>query len=142
MQNHGYEESRREQSRLHEELAQREEALGETHITSIHEVNELKGAQEIRIDEFSRCELRESQVTIQELTSQILELQERVNFMNDSGELQDVESILLWEIIPRSQSKSLRPGTCSVHRETFLAVHAHQSIHHRHLIKECFTLRI
>ena len=81
---HGYEGSRREQPRLHEELAQRERALRETHIRSIHEVEELKRAQEVRIDEFSRDELRESQATFQELTSQIQELQERVNFANDS----------------------------------------------------------
>ena len=43
--NHGCEESRREQSRLHEELAQREKALRETHIGSIHEVEELKRSQ-------------------------------------------------------------------------------------------------
>ena len=29
-----------------------------------------------------------------------------------------------------------------VHRETFLTVHLHQSIRHRHLVKECFTLGI
>ena len=41
---------------------------------SIHEVEELKRAQEMRIDEFSRQELRDSQATIHELTSQIQEL--------------------------------------------------------------------
>ena len=74
-------------------LAQREKALREPHTSSIHEVEELKRAQEIRIYEFSRHELRESQATFQELTSQIQELQERVNFMNDSREIQHVESI-------------------------------------------------
>ena len=59
--NYGDEESRREQARLHEELTQREKTLRETHIRSIHEVEELKRAQEMRIDEFSRNELRESQ---------------------------------------------------------------------------------
>ena len=58
--NLGYETSRREQARLHEELAQRERALRETHVRSIHEMEELKRAQEMRIDEFSRQELRES----------------------------------------------------------------------------------
>ena len=46
----------------------------------------------MRIDEFSRNELRESQATIQELTSQIQELQQRVNYMNDSEECQNMES--------------------------------------------------
>ena len=40
--NLGYETSRREQARLHEELAQRERALRETHVGSTHEVEELK----------------------------------------------------------------------------------------------------
>ena len=75
--NHGYEESRREQATRHEELAQREKALRETHIRSIDEVEELKRAQEMRIDEFSKNEKRESHAAIQELTSQIQELQAR-----------------------------------------------------------------
>ena len=75
--NCGYEESRREQARLHEELGQREKALRDTRIRNIHEVEELKRAQEMRIDEFSRYELRESHATRQELTSQVQELQEK-----------------------------------------------------------------
>ena len=55
--NQGYEESRKEQARLHEELARRERVL--------REVGEMKRAQEMRIDEFSRNELRESHATIQ-----------------------------------------------------------------------------
>ena len=44
--NCGYEESRREQARLPEELAQREKALRNTRIRNIHEVEELQSAQE------------------------------------------------------------------------------------------------
>ena len=77
-------------ARLHEELAQREKALRDTRIRNIHDVEEVKRAQEMRIDEFSRNELRESHATIQEPTSQIQEqkqeLQERMNYMNDSRE--------------------------------------------------------
>ena len=77
--NCGYEESRREQARLHEELAHCEKALRDTRIRNIHEVEELKRAQEMRIDEFSRCELRESHAIMTKLTLQIQELQERMN---------------------------------------------------------------
>ena len=91
--NCGYEESRREQARLHEELAQREKAHRDTRIRNICEVEGLKRTQEMRIDEVSRHELRESHATIQELTSQMQELQERMNYMNDSKEFQDEESI-------------------------------------------------
>ena len=62
----GYEESRREQVRLQEELVMREEPLRDTRTRGIHEMEELRRAQELR-------------VTIQQLTSQIQELQERVN---------------------------------------------------------------
>ena len=67
--NYGYEESRREQASLHEDLDQREKALRDTRIRDIHEVEELKRAQEMRVDEFSRNELGESHATIQEVTS-------------------------------------------------------------------------
>ena len=47
----------------------------------------------MRNDEFSRQEVRGSQATFHELTSQIQELEERVNLMNHSGECQDVEAV-------------------------------------------------
>ena len=46
----------------------------------------------MQIDEFSRNEWRESHASIQELTSQLQELQERMNQMSDSTEFQDVGS--------------------------------------------------
>ena len=53
----------------------------------------LKKAQGIRVDEFSRQRLIESQDTINELTGRIRELQDKVNSMNDSRVFQDVEKI-------------------------------------------------
>ena len=106
--NQGYDESREEQARLHEESAQRERLLRETQIRSIPEVGELKRAQEMRIDEFSRNELRESHATIRELTSQIQELQARMIYIHkyiyiyiffDSREFQDIESICLMTMV-------------------------------------------
>ena len=47
----------------------------------------------MRIDQFSRQDLREIQATVQELTSQIQELQARVNLISDSREFQDLESM-------------------------------------------------
>ena len=110
--NHGYEESRREQARLHEELAQREKALRETHIGSIHEVEEMNRAQEVRIDEFSRNELLECQATIQTLSSQMQELQENglyERFYRISRNKFDSQSTgscskSLWDAEPRPKS--------------------------------------
>ena len=70
----------------------KEEALRDTQIGSIHEMGELKTAQELRVDELSAQTLRESHETTQKPTSQIQELQEKVNCVNDSGEFQGVES--------------------------------------------------
>ena len=50
---HGYVECRREQVRLQEELVMKEKALRETHIQSMHEMGEMKTAQELRVDELS-----------------------------------------------------------------------------------------
>ena len=46
----------------------------------MHELGEMKRAQERRVE------------TIQRLTSQLQEVQEQMNSMNDSGEFQEVES--------------------------------------------------
>ena len=62
---------------FHGELALREKALRDTRIRNIHEKEELKRAQEMRVDEFSLHKLRESHATIQELTSQKQELQRK-----------------------------------------------------------------
>ena len=59
-------------------------------IQSMHEMGEMKRAQELRVDEFSVQKLRESQETIQRLISQML--QEQVNSLNDLGEFQEVDS--------------------------------------------------
>ena len=61
-------ESRREQVRLQEESVMKEKTLRDTQIRSIHEMGELKRAQELRVDEFSVQQLRESHDMIQKLT--------------------------------------------------------------------------
>ena len=78
--NCGYEQSGREQARLHEELAQRKKALRDTRIRNIHEMEELRRVQEMRVDEFSVQKLRQSHAAIQELITQVQELQERIIF--------------------------------------------------------------
>ena len=70
---HGYVESRREQVRQQEELVMKDTALRDTQMSSVHEMGELKGAQELRVDEFSVQKLRESHETTQKLTSQLKE---------------------------------------------------------------------
>ena len=49
----GYEQSRREQALLHEELADRERALLDSRVRSIQKLEELNRDQEFRLEEFS-----------------------------------------------------------------------------------------
>ena len=64
----------------------KENVLRDTQIRSMHEMGEIKGAQEQRIDEVSVQKSRENHETIQQLTSQLQELQEQMNSMSDSGD--------------------------------------------------------
>ena len=88
----GYEESKRA-GPTSRRIGSARKSLRDTRIRSIHEVEELNRAQEMRIDEFSRHELRESHAAMQELTSQIQDLQERMIISRFLGDFQDVESI-------------------------------------------------
>ena len=83
---HGYIESRREQVRLQEEFSMKEKVLRDAQIRSMHEMGE------IRVDEISVQKLRENHETIQKVSCQLQEMQEQMNSMTDSRELQDVES--------------------------------------------------
>ena len=58
----------------------------------MHEMGEIKRAQELRADEISVQRLREHHEKIQQLTSQLQKMQEQMNSMNDSWDFQDVES--------------------------------------------------
>ena len=78
------EQSRRDQLLLQEQLSEQNRDLREAHIISLHEMEELKRFQELRIDEFSRRRLIENQDTINELTARTQELQNEVNCMNDA----------------------------------------------------------
>ena len=70
----------------------KEKVLRETQIRSVHEMGEMKRAQELRVNEVSVQKIRENHETIQELTSQLQEMQEQMNSMTDSGDFQEVES--------------------------------------------------
>ena len=89
---YGFVESRREQFRLQEELSMKEKVLRNTQIRNMHEMGEINRAQEQRVEEVSVQKFRENHETIQQLTSQLQQLQEQVNSINSSGEFQDIES--------------------------------------------------
>ena len=70
----------------------KEQVLRNTPIRNVHEMGAIKRAQEQRIDEVSVQKLRENQGTIQQLTSQLQQMQEQMNSTNCSGEFKDIES--------------------------------------------------
>ena len=81
---HGYIESRREQVRLQGGLSMKDKVLRDIQIRSMHEMGEMKRAQELRIDQISVQKLKENHEAIQKLTSQLQEMQEQMNSMSDS----------------------------------------------------------
>ena len=89
----GDERLRRDQQLLHEQLSEQNRDLREAHMKSLHEMEELKRVQESRIDEFLRRRLIENQVTVNDLTARIQELQNEVNRMNGSRDFKDAESV-------------------------------------------------
>ena len=96
------EQLRRDQLLLQEQLPEQNRDLREAHIKRLHELEELKRVQELRIDEFSGRRLIENQDTINELTARIQELQNEVKCMNDSRDFKDAESVRSG-LFPRSQ---------------------------------------
>ena len=71
-------ESRREQTRLQEELLRKEKALRDTQ-------------QVQQVDGFSMQKLGENHEIIQKLTSQLQQMREQMHSMNGSGDFQDIE---------------------------------------------------
>ena len=101
---YGFVESRREQVRLHEEFSMKEKVLRNTEVRNMHEMREIKRAQEYRVDEVSVRNLRENHETIQQLTSQVQQMQEQTNSMRDSEKISRYGIEFLWKIVSRFQS--------------------------------------
>ena len=74
---YGFVEIRREQARLQEELSMKEKVLRTTQIRNMREMGEIQRAQEHRVDEVSVQKLREVHETIQQLTTQLQQMQEQ-----------------------------------------------------------------
>ena len=85
-------ESRREQARFQEELIRKENALRDTQIRSMHELEKMKRARIQQVDEMSIQKIRENHETLQQLTSQLEKMQEQMNSVSSPGEFQAIES--------------------------------------------------
>ena len=89
----GDEQLRRDQQLLHEQLFEQNRELREAHMRSLSEMEELKRFQGSTFDGFSRRKLIEDRDTILELTGKIQKLQNEINYMSDSRDFKDAESI-------------------------------------------------
>ena len=152
---HGYVEFRREQVRLQEELSMKEKALRETQIRSMHEIGELKRAQELTNSLYKNRE----KVMMQYRSSlHRYKSCKRVNCMNYFGEFQDTESTYSGQFshVP-SQPAAVPSPRCILSRDRHMPFGSWNlsvpqgnvfgnsrpcSIHHRHVIKEFFTPRL
>ena len=89
----GDEQLRQDQQLLHEQLLEQNREIREAHEKSLNEMEELKRFQGSTLDTIARRKLVEDRDTILELTGKIQELQNEINYMNDSRDFQDAESV-------------------------------------------------
>ena len=105
----GDEQLRRDQQLFHEQLLEQNRDLREAHARSLNEMEELKRFQGSTFDTIARRILVEDRDTILERTSKIQELQNENNFMNDSRDFQDSESVRIGQSNVTSQPVSFPP---------------------------------
>ena len=78
---------------LQEELLRQQRDFREVHQQDLMKHQELQKFQNSAFDEFTQKKFIEDQKTIMELSGRLQELQNEVNFMNDSKDFMDAESI-------------------------------------------------
>ena len=105
----GDERRRQDHQLLHEQLLKQNWDLREAHEKSLNEMKELKRFQGSTFDTIARRKLVEDRDTILELTGKIQELQNEINFMNDSRDFQDAESVRSGHSHVASQPVSFPP---------------------------------
>ena len=78
---------------LQEELLRQQKDLREVHQQDLIKQKELQKFQNSTFDEFTQQKFIEDQMNIMELSGRLQELQNEVNWMNDSKDFRDAESI-------------------------------------------------
>ena len=78
---------------LQEELLRQQQDFREVHQQDVMKQKELQKFQNSTFDEFAQKKFIEDQKIIMELSGRLQELQNEVNFMNDSKDFQDADSI-------------------------------------------------
>ena len=80
----------------------KDKVLRDTQIRSMHEMGEMKKAQELRVDQISVQKIIENREAIQKLTSQLKEMQEQMNSVSDSENFKKWSQITVgdWHTFP------------------------------------------
>ena len=114
-----------------EELWRQQMEFREVHQQSLTEMEELRKFQSSTFDTIARRKLIEDQNTILELSGRVQELQNEVNCMNDSKDIQDAESVRSGN----SHVTSVFPSSSNTRRivETFLRIAVPQRRAAKHL---------
>ena len=86
-------QAEQERKILQGELWRQQQDVREVHQQNLTEMKELQKFQNSTFDELTRQKFIEDQNTIMELSGRLQELQNEVNFMNDSKDFQDAESV-------------------------------------------------
>ena len=152
---HGYTESRREQVRPQQELSMKEKVLRDTQIRSMHEMGEMKRAQELRVDEVCAKNKRKSWDNTKAHLSvagnaRADEFNEWFGRNSRSGIKLQWETVLRFQsacndsqvLVPRWTATNaclLTRGRHRDYRKTFLVINFLRLIHPEIIIKE-FTL--
>ena len=118
---HVYIESRREQVRLQEELSMKEKVLRDTRIRSMHEMGEESSRTSSSRSLSAKIE-RTIMRQYKKGTSQLQEMQPQMNYVNDSGEFQEVESKYSGKLSYVSSHPAMIPSSrCMLSRDKTLA---------------------
>ena len=86
-------QAEKERKILQGELWRQQQDFREVHQQNLTEMEELRKFQSSTFDTIARRKLIEDQNTILELSGRVQELQNEVNYMNDSKDFQDAESV-------------------------------------------------
>ena len=78
---------------FYRETLRQQKDIGEVHEQDLLKMKELQKIQNSSSDELTRQKFIEDQKTILELSGRLQELQNEVNCMNDSKDIQDAESV-------------------------------------------------
>ena len=92
----------------------KDKVLRDTQIRSMHEMGEMKRAQELRVDQISVQKLRENHEAIQKLTSQLKEMQEQMNSMSDSENFKKWNQITVRDCLTFPVSLQMIPSSRSM----------------------------